>query len=273
VPPAQAFVAMHWGPEWLGGDNGPGVNALMPRARCPQSRQPELKHTAVRIEPARLPWQLVAAAWLPADAALAAREALRALLPRFGYASCLPFGREPDASLGVLLRAAADVPVDEAVLHAVEQVLGLTGPATPRYADRRRGVHRALRLDGAAPPEAAALQAVLMAGEGTPPAWVLELLQDGRPARPFGQALLGGRTAGPMPAPARSAQVCNCLDVREDAIVRALSRCEGGDAARLDALQARLGCGTQCGSCLPRVQALVRQHPPVTADAPVQVAA
>jgi len=61
--------------------------------------------------------------------------------------------------------------------------------------------------------------------------------------------------------------------VREDAIVRALSRCEGGDAARLDALQARLGCGTQCGSCLPRVQALVRQHPPVTADAPVQVAA
>ena len=30
-------------------------------AYCPQSRQPELKHAAVRVEPAQLPWQLVAA--------------------------------------------------------------------------------------------------------------------------------------------------------------------------------------------------------------------
>jgi len=34
------------------------------------SRQPELKHAAVRVEAAELPWALVGAAWLPADAAL-----------------------------------------------------------------------------------------------------------------------------------------------------------------------------------------------------------
>jgi hypothetical protein len=37
---------------------------------------------------------------LPADAAPATRERLRALFDRFAHASCLPFGREPDAVLG-----------------------------------------------------------------------------------------------------------------------------------------------------------------------------
>ena len=62
VAPAQAFIAMHWGPEYLA---GLGVNALTSSAVCPQSKQPELKHAAVRLERADLPWQVVAATWLP----------------------------------------------------------------------------------------------------------------------------------------------------------------------------------------------------------------
>jgi assimilatory nitrate reductase catalytic subunit len=268
--PAQAFVAMHWGPEFVGGQDGDGqplhgVNALTTPARCPQSRQPELKHVAVRIEPARLPWQLVAAAWMPADRALHTRETLRALMPRFGYASCVPFGREPDEVLGVLLRAAAPVAVDEALLLAIEHALGLDDTATLRYVDRRRGRHRALRLADTVPPGAAPLQALLLAGDGALPQWVLALLQDRAPARAFGQALLSGRASPPRPMAAPGTQVCNCLDVREDAIVRMLAGCDGDDADRLAALQQRLGCGTQCGSCLPYVQALVRRHRPAGA--------
>ena len=85
---SQAFIAMHWGPEYLSGRSSSGeplagVNALTTSAFCPVSKQPELKHAAVKILKAELPWSLLAVAWLPEGEALAAREALRALMPAF----------------------------------------------------------------------------------------------------------------------------------------------------------------------------------------------
>ena len=50
--------------------------------------------------------------------------------------------------------------------------------------------------------------------------------------------------------------------MREDRIVDALQACHGNDAARLATVQQALGCGTQCGSCVPALQALVRRTPP-----------
>jgi assimilatory nitrate reductase catalytic subunit len=45
--------------------------------------------------------------------------------------------------------------------------------------------------------------------------------------------------------------VCNCYDVSEDEIARELA------AARpLGEVQARLKCGTECGSCLPELRRL-----------------
>ena len=69
--PTQAFVAMHWGEEFVSGRRGgggriAGINALTSPAFCPQSKQPELKHAAVKILKAELPWKLLALAWLPA---------------------------------------------------------------------------------------------------------------------------------------------------------------------------------------------------------------
>ena len=46
---------MHWGSEFLAGE---GVNVLTISSFCPQSQQPELKHTAVRVERLALPWQI-----------------------------------------------------------------------------------------------------------------------------------------------------------------------------------------------------------------------
>jgi assimilatory nitrate reductase catalytic subunit len=67
---SQAFIAMHWGPEYLSGRGSTGeplagVNALTTSAFCPVSKQPELKHAAVKILKAELPWSLLAVAWLP----------------------------------------------------------------------------------------------------------------------------------------------------------------------------------------------------------------
>jgi len=184
----------------------------------------------------------------------------------------VPFGREPEDTLGVLFRAAAPAAVDAAWLAEIEDLLGLAGPETLRYVDRQRGQHRAVRLadPGGAPPEAAPLQAVLLAGDTAAEAWVLTLLQDRAPARAFGRALLSGRASPPQPLAAASPQVCNCLDVREDAIVRVLGQCGGSAEARLAQLQQRLGCGTQCGSCLPKVKALVREHPPAADAGPAE---
>ncbi|MEO7246161.1 MAG: molybdopterin-dependent oxidoreductase [Rubrivivax sp.] len=280
VAPAQAFIAMHWGEEFVSGRAAAGarlagVNALMPSAYCAQSKQPELKHAAVKLLKAELPWQLVAAAWLPEAQALTALQQLRALMPSFEYAHCVPFGAEgrapsatqPDGVVGVLLRAAAHEPAAAALLARIEAVLAIDGPQVLRYADPRHGQRRAMRLHAARDVHSATLDAFLLAGDAAAAGWVLALLQDGQPARPFGRALLNGRASAPTALAPRSAQVCNCLDVSQRAIVDALAGCHGDADARLAALQARLRCGTECGSCLPAVKALVAQSlRPATAD-------
>ena len=253
VAPAQAHIAMHWGSEVV---SGLGVNALMPSSFCPQSFQPELKHAAVRIEAANLPWAVIGAAWLPADVALRLRESLRALFGEFGYASCVPFGREPEASTGLLFRAASAVPVAPELLAQLEAVLKLSAGPVLRYADARAGQHRAMRFgaDGA-------LQGFMLAGDTTAEAWVLALLQQQQSAAAFGQALLAARAVPPQPVTRRSRQVCACLDIGEDRITETLVSCSGDAAARLQQLQDRLRCGTECGSCLPALRALLQRHP------------
>jgi assimilatory nitrate reductase catalytic subunit len=253
VPPAQAFVAMHWGSEFVAGQ---GVNALTSPASCPQSLQPELKHAAVRIERAELPWQIAAAAWLPADAVPALRERLRALFPCFDYAHCLPFGREPEALLGLRLRAALAAPAEAALLREIEAVLGLAEGPVLRYADARSGQSRAMALGGDG-----ALRAYLLAGDTAADDWVLRLLRERAPAAPIGRALLAGSRQPPVAQAPGSMQVCACHDVSEARIVQALARLEGSTEQRLQSLQRQLRCGTECGSCLPALRALVQRHP------------
>ncbi|MEY3144724.1 MAG: hypothetical protein RL342_395 [Pseudomonadota bacterium] len=66
---SQVFMAMHWGEEFLSGLSATGqrltgVNALTTSAYCTDSKQPEFKHTAVKVLKADSPWQLLAAACL-----------------------------------------------------------------------------------------------------------------------------------------------------------------------------------------------------------------
>src|SRR3546814_11669098 len=54
MPPAQTFIPMHWGSHFM---HGLGVNALMPSAFDRMSKQPELKHAAVKVEREELLWR------------------------------------------------------------------------------------------------------------------------------------------------------------------------------------------------------------------------
>jgi assimilatory nitrate reductase catalytic subunit len=252
VAPAQAFVAMHWGDEVVRG----GVNLLTSSAVCPQSRQPELKHAAVHIARAELPWRLVALAWCDDMQALQLRAALRPLFDRFAYAACVPFGRERS---GVLFRAAAAEVVAADLLEGIAVLFGLDGTDTLSYADPRRGQRRSVRLLHSSGDQY--LDAVLLAGDTRAEAWIGPLLQQSLPAHAYGRFLLAPGATPPGPTPVRSAQVCSCFDVSESAIKETLAACMGPPETRLVALQSTLRCGTQCGSCLPALKRLVGLQP------------
>lgn len=70
--------------------------------------------------------------------------------------------------------------------------------------------------------------------------------------------------------PARSPQICACMNVDEASINSALTTCEGSADERLAQLKTSLGCGTRCGSCIPRIKQLVHATPaPQSAALPV----
>lgn len=259
VAPTQCFVAMHWGEEFVSGAGATGarsagVNALTTPAFCPTSRQPELKHAAIKILRAELPWRLLALAWLPAERALRVQQQLRTLMGSFVYATVVPFGRERS---GVLLRAASYDPAPDALLERIETLLGLDVAGALHYADRRRGQRRSMKLvaqDGGQ----ARLEAFLLGGDISAENWIRPLLLDGLPAQGFGRALLQPGAKAPIALAARGRQVCSCFDVAEAAIEATLARCSGSPDAQLAQLQQELRCGTNCGSCVPELKRIVR---------------
>ncbi len=260
VAPAQAHVAMHWGGEVLGAGDAAGINVLTNPAFCPQSKQPELKHTAIQLQKATLPWRLLAATWLAEDEALALRQRLQPLMQGFGYASAVPFGH---ARHGVLLRLAAELPPPPDQVAQIEALFGL-GPQRAgvlRYADPRHGQRRAVALESVG--DDSLLQAFVLAGDTRAEAWIKDLLLQQLPAQAFGRQLL--RPGAQAPAALRPAgrQVCTCLNVSEPAILGVLPGCAGSDDQRLQQLQQRLGCGTQCGSCVPTLKRLVAGTPAI----------
>jgi assimilatory nitrate reductase catalytic subunit len=230
-----------------------GVNALTSPACCPSSRQPELKHAAVKILKAELPWRLLAMAWLPEGEALTAQSRLREAMGSFAFATAVPFGRERG---GVLFRAAAYEAPPQALLQQIEAVLQLDQAGVLRYADRRRGQQRCMKL--APQGSDARLEAFLLAGDISAEAWVRPLLQDGASAQAFGRALLQPGAKAPISLPARGRQICSCFDVGEAQIGEALTRCSGSPDSQLAQIQGQLQCGTNCGSCIPELKRIVR---------------
>jgi assimilatory nitrate reductase catalytic subunit len=250
VLPAQAFVAMH----------APEVNRLMGSARCPESGQPELKHAAIRVDAAALPWSLAAAAWLPADQALAVQQRMLPLMAACRYAHIRPIGRigsQPAGPLGLVLRLAHS---DAALApEAVAEALGLADGSVLRYDDPKHGIQRRVQVgaDGR-------LHGFLFAGDTASAGWMLDWLQQGQPVGGLSRALLAGGALPPVARPSAGRAVCTCHGVGETAIAEVLRAApEGSEAARLAHLQAALACGTSCGSCLPTLKALVRQIQPV----------
>ena len=248
----QAFIGMHWGEEYLSGrghngDGSYGVNAVTSAALDPSSKQPELKHAAVKLLKAELPWQLLIFGWIDGAQVVSLQAQLRPYMRHFAYAACTLFGRD---RVGVQFRAADNYPAAPELLGALEAAFGLDHASVLRYDDTRRGNARRMRVvDGR-------LDGVALAGDISAGGWLREYLESATPVQPLGRRLLMPSAAPPSGFQSRGRIVCNCLDVAEAEIAGTLAGLDGDADARLAGVQARLKCGTSCGSCVPELKLL-----------------
>jgi len=239
--PGQAFVPMHWGRSHL---NTGGANELTLADFDPHSKQPELKHAAVRIERAALPWQaLVVRSESREGEALEWKARLAPLLARFGYASLALAGRERAA---VVLRLAHAEAVPAAWLDEIDALLGLDDLHCLSYRDARRGVRKTALV------EAGALAGMHLAGETAAGAWLKDAVVQRQPVDAWRRWLLAPVATPPASAPRGSRMVCACHGVSEKTLLDGIAA-----GATLEALQAETQCGTGCGSCVPEIKRLI----------------
>ena len=128
----QAHAAMHWGSEYL--PAGHGINALTVPVFDAISKQPELKHAAIRVQAAKLDFHLHAFAWLPSDQAYAVQEAMAALLKPLAFASVVLVAHTPPVRLGIpaaLPEAPAVLPETPAALPETPAVQADTPAVRP----------------------------------------------------------------------------------------------------------------------------------------------
>ncbi|GAB3547587.1 nitrate reductase [Noviherbaspirillum agri] len=260
----QAFIGMHWGEEYVSGrghhgEGTYGVNALTLPAFCPSSKQPELKHAAVKILKTELPSRFVAFGWMQQDQALELQSSLRPFMRQFAYASCTLFGRD---KVGVLFRAADDYPASAELVREIETRFGIAGADVLRYDDARRGNARHILVrDGK-------LAAVSLSGDISTEHWLKDYLEGGQPVAALGRLLLTPSAKAPQGFRTRGRIVCNCLNVAETEINEVLARYGSGNVARpdvlLSALQQELKCGTNCGSCVPELKKIVMANEPAS---------
>jgi len=232
---------MHWGRQFM---NGLGANALMPADVDKTSKQPELKHTAVRVEKLDLPWQMTV---MRTCHDLSLISQIRALLKHFGYATCGLYGREQSM---VVLRASHTEQPNTEVIAQLDDLLGMVeGTPMLNYDDAKRSVSkRTLAEDGQ-------VTAMRLIGETLAADWLKQVMLEGHFSDELRKWALGLLSTPPTGQKSRRKIICNCYDVSENEIIET---CEIG--ADLQRLQAKLKCGTKCGSCVPELKHLVKTH-------------
>ncbi|TBU94708.1 nitrate reductase [Phytopseudomonas dryadis] len=252
--PGQVFLPMHWGDRFL---KGLGVNALTLPAFDPLSKQPELKHAAVEVQAVELDWHFHA---LIEGHVQQRFEALRPLCEHFAHASLGLVGRDTPA---LVIRAAHPQAPSPALLAQLHAQLGLNEGPVMRYDDPREGdgglpIHKRVRI------EQGRLTGFSLSGETRARTWLRDLWQAATPLDDDGGAALRRWLLAPVEGPpgqelqSAGKTLCTCMNVSETAIRAAIDH--GCD---LDGLKQSLGCGTQCGSCVPEIKRLLA--PPIEA--------
>lgn len=244
IRPGHAFIAMHWGRNHL---SSSGANELTLNTLDPHSKQPELKHAAIRLEKLSLPHHAVLMR-SAADAdsangqAIERAAALEPWLRRLDYASVALAGRD---AATLILRIAHHAPIPAATLAELDALMGLDSEHCMAYSDARRGISKkALIEDGI-------LTGLRLSGETVASAWLKDLMVERAAIEQARRWVFAPLATPPGVVGGRGRIVCNCLDVSEAEIAAAVA-----SGANLAGLQATLKCGTSCGSCVPELKRL-----------------
>ncbi len=251
----QVYLPMHWGKRFLGGQDSAGVNTLTVPAFDPISRQPELKHAAVKIAAADLSWHLTAFVSCTKNE-IDLFDQLPAMQSEVAFFSSVLMGREQP---GVLVRAAHHGAPSAAWLAKLDALLGLDGENTLRYDDTRRGSSRRMLIDA---DRLIAVRLCGPAGAITSGEWLREWLLAEKSVAEIRRLLLSPATHAPSGFVLGGRVVCQCFNVTEETITSALGELRGSDAERYQQLQQQLKCGTNCGSCMPELRQLVAKSNP-----------
>ncbi len=237
--PGQTFLPMHWGGQFM---SSGGANSLTLSAFDPVSKQPELKHAAIRVTKLTLPWELVVMR-VAGTAAADALARLQPVLREFTYATTGLFGRDRPA---VILRARHETPVASELIARIDALLAFDDTSSLTYADASRGISKRVMI------EDGVVTGVRLMGETAARDWLKEIMAQGAAAEAVRPWVLAPLVAPPVGSRSRGRIVCNCVDVAEQDIRAEIAR--GADFA---GLQASLKCGTECGSCIPELKRLV----------------
>ena len=224
---------------------GLGVNAVTVPAFDPFSKQPELKAAAIEVTRAHLPHRVVAMGRVLSSVGPGElNEALKPVLRSFDYATLTLAGRD-DAT--IILRGYSAAPVSEAVLAEIDRHLKLDEPAqVMRYVDAKRRVEKAARIENGE------MVSVSLSGETAAAEWLKSMMLGRASMEAVRPWILAPVAKPPKGSLDRGRIVCNCVDVSESEIMR-----EAALGAGFTAVQEKLRCGTECGSCVPEVRSLV----------------
>jgi assimilatory nitrate reductase catalytic subunit len=224
------FAPMHWNDQFAARAR---VDALVTAHVDPHSGQPELKHARVAARRFDVRWHGL----------LVSREPLP--LPRDLYWAGFP------ASGGWVYWLAGGEPLVDA-----QQRLAALLPGEPEllFDDI---AHHGIRCGWLQQEQ---LQAVLMLAQNhtadddmlPEPWWLLQRLGE-KPGDSERRVLLSGQPPGARDVD-NSAMICSCFQVSEASICAAIT----AGACSADQLGQQLRCGTNCGSCVPELNRLLR---------------
>ncbi len=226
--PGSLFVPMHWNRQFAAQAR---MGTLVAAVTDPLSGQPESKHTPVRIEPWRPGWQAVLfcraepdLVGVPYWVKVPGEGVIRYELA--GTAAVADWRAWLEAHVALAgLRLEAGEPhgaVYHAVLWAEGRPVAALYVSSARPAIDREAVAAAFHT----PPSEHTARLALLAG----------------------RAPAGGEDVGRI--------VCSCFRVGEYAIRKAID----AGCTTVEALGAALKCGTNCGSCIPELKALIHTH-------------
>jgi len=239
--PGELFVPMHWSEQYA---SAARMGALVAPLTDPVSGQPQSKFVPVRVRP------VATACWVQ----LVVRAELDVSGADFWVKTPLANG------VRYLLAFTALAPAE--AFARVRSMIATSGASPPNcleFVDTASGAHRLLGRD------ASGVALMLYAARDRAQLPEAGWLAEGFAGTTDDWLLLAGRHAAGGDC---GRLVCSCFEVGEQQIARAVR----AGAATVRALGETLRCGTNCGSCVPELKALLArsaQMPAVTAAASV----